>query len=125
MPQVAAHVRIALPFMLAAGVAMAQSASVEGLRDIDDAPIPSLNMSANEIEDMELYGAGGEQIGEVEDVLVDSSGEVAALVVETEEFLGIGDDDVVVAIDQVQVVEGRLVTSLTEEQLEQLPEWDD
>ena len=59
---------------------------------------------------MEVYNAAGEQIGEIEDILIAPAGDVMALVIETEGFLGLGDKDVVVGLDQVELVGDRLVT---------------
>ncbi len=93
--------------------------------DNDALIVEPYNLPVDELEGMDVYGAGEEQIGEIEDVLVDAAGTPAAFVVETEGFLGIGDEDVVVGFDQVELVGDRFVTSLTEDQLEALPEWDD
>ncbi|MCF7779108.1 hypothetical protein GLP59_15935 [Sulfitobacter sp. M220] len=66
-----------------------------------------------------------QKIGEIEDFLTDASGETVAAVIETEGFLGIGDEDVIVTLDQLELVDGKLQIKLTEEELEALPKWDD
>jgi sporulation protein YlmC with PRC-barrel domain len=112
---------------LVAGPALAQTLVVTEYREIEDDAfiVQPYNLAVDDLEDLDVYGAGEEQIGEVEGVLVDASGTPVALVIETEGFLGLGDEDVVVGFDQVELVGDRFVTALTEEQLEELPEWDD
>ena len=78
-----------------------------------------------ELDGMDVTNASGEKIGEVSEVLIDRSGQVVALAVEAGGFLGLGDRDVVVQFDQVKLQGDRLVTSLTKEQLKDMPEWKD
>ena len=78
-----------------------------------------------ELDGMDVANASGEKIGEVSEVLIDRSGQVVALAVEAGGFLGLGDRDVVVQFDQVKLQGDRLVTSLTKEQLKDMPEWKD
>lgn len=47
--------------------------------------------SAEELLDWDVYGPTGDEIGEVEDILVGPDGKVRAVIVETESFLDIGD----------------------------------
>ena len=91
----------------------------------EDIVVPSLNITVDELEDLDIYTANGDEVGEVETVLADGTGQIAAIVGEVGGFLGIGDRRAVIGLDQVGIIDGRLVTSLTEEQLEQLPTWDD
>ncbi len=51
---------------------------------------------ADRVEDQNVYGADGKEIGEIEDVLLNADGTVAAVVVEVGGFLGIGEKDVLV-----------------------------
>ena len=115
---------VAIPALLA-GAAVAQTATTYMELEDDSVIIDRFALSADEIEDMDVFGPGDEQIGEVEDVLINADGEVVGVAVETEGFLGIGGEDVVVGLDQLELMNDRLVTSLTEDQLEQLPRWDD
>ena len=110
---------------LFAGAALAQTTYVE--LDDDAFIVQPFNLTVEKVEDMDLYGPGGDQIGEVEDVLADSSGQVVGFSVETENFLGIGGEDVIVGLDQVELAPDgqRFITSLTKEQLEQMPRWED
>ena len=71
------------------------------------------------------YGPGGEEIGEVEEVLADGSGQPVAVAAEVGGFLGVGERSVTIALDQLRLDGEHLVSGLTKEQLEALPEWED
>ncbi len=115
---------VALPALLAAP-ALAQAVGYLELED-DAFVVEPFNLTVDQIEDMDIYGPGDDdQIGEVEEVLTDASGEVVGFSVETEGFLGIGGEDVVIGVDQLELAGDRFVTTLTEDQLEQLPRWED
>ncbi len=57
------------------------------------------------LDDMKVVNQAGEEIGGVETVLIDRAGEV------------------VMNLEQLRLVEGRLVTQLTRDQLMALPKW--
>jgi sporulation protein YlmC with PRC-barrel domain len=78
-----------------------------------------------ELDDMDVVTPNGDKIGEVEEVLMDTSGQVVAVAVEVGGFLGIGDNDVIIRLDQLRLQDSQLVTTLTKEQIEALPKWDD
>ena len=78
-----------------------------------------------ELGDMNVVNPAGEKIGEVEDVLMDTSGNVVAVAVEVGGFLGVGEDDVIIQLDQLRLENKQLVTTLTKEEMEALPKWDD
>ena len=118
----------------AAGLAGAQQATttapaagVTGLHeaDDDDMMVQPFNVSVDDLEDMELYGPGGEEIGEVEEVLADGSGQPVAVAAEVGGFLGVGERSVTIGLDQLRLDGEHLVSGLTKEQLEALPEWED
>lgn len=77
------------------------------------------------LEDMKIVMPGGERVGEVESVLIDDQGRVAAVVVEVERSMGIGSEEVVMALDSARYVNGALVTSLSRDQIVALPRWKD
>src|SRR3546814_11054306 len=74
---------------------------------------------------MDVYGTGDEEIGEIEEVLMDASGEPVAVAVEVGGFLGVGDTDAIVMFDRLTLSGDRFTTTMTKEQIETLPEWDD
>ena len=104
-----------------------QPVKAVGYREAEDdrAIVQPFNRTVDDIEDMNVYGAGGKKIGEVDDVLVDASGTIVAVSVESGGFLGIGDEEVVVMLDQLTIEGDRLNTGLTKDQLLALPRWDD
>ena len=91
----------------------------------DSMMVQPFNISVDDFEDMDVEGANGEDVGEIEEVLVDASGQPVAVAVEVGGFLGIGEKTVVIRLDQLQREQDLLRTSLTKDQIEQLPEWDD
>jgi sporulation protein YlmC with PRC-barrel domain len=77
-----------------------------------------------EIEDMPVVDPTGQKIGEVENVLIDQAGRVSALTVDVGGFLGVVKKEVMVDVAQVRHDgTGRLVSNLTKQQIEALPEW--
>ncbi len=78
-----------------------------------------------ELDDMNVVTPNGDKIGDVEEVLMDMSGNVVAVTVEAGGFLGVGDDEVIIALDQLRLENEQLVTTMTKEQIEALPKWDD
>lgn len=77
----------------------------------------------SQLIDEDIEGADGEDVGEVEDVLVDQEGRVAAVVIEVGGFLGIGEKKVAVPMSQVQVrgEKRELFLAAGREDLERLP----
>ena len=89
----------------------------------DDRMIGPWNLTVDQVEDMKVYGPDGKKIGEIEEVLEDGDGQIRAVVVEFGGFLGFGDTEVIVPLDQLQPDKGRFTTSLTQEKLSSFPEW--
>lgn len=120
----------ALILMGSAGVTLAQqtgASAVSGLREAEDdnMTVQPFGVTVDRLEDMDLYAPGGEEVGEIDEVLVDSTGQPAAVVAEVGGFLGVGDKDVVIELDQLSMEGERLTTGMTKEQLEALPDWED
>ncbi|RFC62678.1 hypothetical protein DYI37_15755 [Fulvimarina endophytica] len=89
----------------------------------DNAPVPSLNLMADQVEDMTVIGADGGEIGEVESVLGDQNGNARAITVEIGGFLGIGEKTVIFQLDQLSLDMGHLRTQMTREELQNMPEY--
>ena len=92
--------------------------------DDDSLMVQSLNASVDDVEDMTIYGAGGEEVGEVEAVLVDGSGQPVAIAADVGGFLGMGERDVVIGLDRLSKSQDRLTVAMTKEEIEALPEFD-
>ncbi|MGX9857633.1 PRC-barrel domain-containing protein (plasmid) [Limimaricola variabilis] len=73
----------------------------------------------------DTVGSDWNQIGEIEDVVLDRSGQLEGVVAEVGGFLDIGDKHVLLRIDDVDLVPSddgyALITRYSEEQLEELP----
>ncbi len=86
-----------------------------------------LDMTAVRAEDLQgkrVYGANNEDIGEISDLLVTQDGQIDAFVVDVGGFLGIGEKEVAIGmqnIDFMQDADGNIAvfTPFTQAQLEQ------
>jgi sporulation protein YlmC with PRC-barrel domain len=103
--------------------ALAQSTWLE--IDDDSLMVTPMSLSVDQIEDMDVYTSDGEEVGEVEEVLGTTQGEATALALEVGGFLGIGEREVVVPIDQLAMQEDRIVLDMTKEEIEALEDWAD
>jgi len=99
--------------------------------DSSQAIAPEKPTLASAIIGKSVYSSNDSQsdnIGDVNDLIVDEKGEVTHAVVGVGGFLGIGEKNVAVPFDQLKVVENngdfRLVYSATKEQLEAAPDFD-
>jgi uncharacterized protein YrrD len=108
-------------------LAAQQSSDVSAYQEAedDDMVVQPFNRTVDDIEDLDLKNADGDEIGEVEEVLIDASGQPVAIAVEAGGFLGIGEREVVLGLDQVQLVDDDLVTSADKATIEGLPDWPD
>ncbi|HUF56441.1 MAG TPA: PRC-barrel domain-containing protein [Thermohalobaculum sp.] len=113
------------------GAAMAQTDSETGTATgaIDAGQIVTLNewryddlyaqgwSAENFIDEMKVYDENGEEIGDVEDLIVDPQGKLLAVIAEVGGLWDIGDTHVSVPWDRVTVNEARdgVVVPLTEE----------
>ncbi|MHA6288726.1 PRC-barrel domain-containing protein [Maricaulis sp. CAU 1757] len=83
----------------------------------------------HELVDASVYGVDGEEIGEVEMVRLSASGEVDAIVVEKEGLLDLGESERLLEMEDFTVDRGddavMIRTTLSSEQFEALPEFDD
>jgi PRC-barrel domain len=124
LPLCAAAVLALAPLVAAAQ----QTVDVTGYKEAedDDMIVQPLNLTVDQVEDMDVKGTDGDEIGEVEKVLVDTSGLPAAVTVEVGGFLGIGEREVVLGLDQLQQVDDDdFVINANKDTIEALPEWKD
>ncbi len=101
--------------------------AAETLVEVEDdtTQVEMFGKSVDEIEDMDVIGADGENIGEVEEVLATPDGKVSAISVEVGGYFGIGDREVIFGMDEVEFKDNKLTTSLSKDEIEKLPDWDD
>lgn len=77
-----------------------------------------------------VYGANDEQVGEIGDVVLSQEGQVDAVLVDVGGWLGIGEKEVALGMDNLQFMSDEdgdlyLYTSLTKEQVEAQAEYDE
>ena len=76
------------------------------------------------IEDMEVRNAAGEEIGEIDEVLVDGAGRIVAVTVEIGGFLDIGDESLIVETGDLAWGEDGFTLDLTDGELGALPRFE-
>ena len=80
-------------------------------------------IAANELVDNNLYGAQGQQIGTVNEVVMDRSGQ-SYVVVGRGGFLGLGENQFIVPMNQLQLRSGNLYApQLSQQQLQSMPRY--
>ncbi len=113
--------------LLAPVALFAQDLDVSQLHELDDdqTDIRHEGFTIDDIEDMDVM-RDGEEIGEVEAVLADASGEIVALAIDFDDRVR-ENDDAVVPIDAVEFAADRreVHITLTNAELAALPDWDD
>ena len=83
------------------------------------------NITIDELEDMDIYGPDGKEIGEVDSVLVDGAAKPVAIAAEVGGFLGMGKKDVIIGLDELTKDGDHLKVNMTKEQIGALPDFDD
>ncbi len=71
----------------------------------------------------DVYGVRGDEVGELNNLLIGPDGRVRAGIIEFGGFLGIGDHHVAVPWDQLSVQGDRIVVNMTEDQIKAMPRW--
>lgn len=128
MSRIAPWIFAVATFVTVSGVGTVRAQTTPtGLHKAEDESVmvPSLGVTVDQLGDMEIYGPNGEEIGDVDEVLVDASAKPVAVSADVGGFLGLGEKDVVIGLDQVAKDGDKLKVSMTKEQIEALPEFDD
>jgi sporulation protein YlmC with PRC-barrel domain len=97
-----------------------------GMAPTTDAGTATAQISADDLLDEKVLNDANESIGEVEDVLIDNTGKVAAVIVGAGGFLGLGEKSVALAFDKLKFArddDNELVvkTDMRKEDLEAAP----
>ena len=90
------------------------------------APTANVSPLAAEAESFigrNVYGTNGEDIGEIQNLLIGTDGRVRAAVIEFGGFLGIGENEVAVPWDQLSISGDRATVNMTEAQIKAQPRW--
>jgi sporulation protein YlmC with PRC-barrel domain len=106
--------------------AMTQPATAADYIKVLDADrvVQPFNVTVGELESADIYAANGEEIGDVEDVLMTADGEIVGLSAEVGGFVGVGEKEVAFALDALVWDGERVIVNMTEEQIGSLPDWD-
>lgn len=88
----------------------------------DDTMVQPMNVNVGKLEGMDVIGANGEKVGDVEDVLADSSGKAVAVSIDAGSFLQMNQKEVIMQLSALQHRDGKLHTSMTKEQITALPD---
>ncbi|MGQ2907229.1 MAG: PRC-barrel domain-containing protein [Aliihoeflea sp.] len=106
---------------LLAGSAFAQTAWVE---IEDNVQVSAFNATVDQIDDWDVY-AGGEKVGEVEEVVGTEAGTATALVVDFEGNGGFADQDMVIPLDQFAWENNQLVLNADAAAVGSMEVWND
>jgi sporulation protein YlmC with PRC-barrel domain len=68
---------------------------------------------ASKLDGLNVYNQNNEKIGDISELIVDSSGTIQAVVVGVGGFLGIGEQDVAIPFDQIKFVNEPLAVATT------------
>jgi len=70
-----------------------------------------------------VFSSNNENIGEIEDVVMGPNNQVQAALIDVGGFLGIGERRIAVPISDLKIDGGKLSTSMTKQQVEELPQY--
>jgi len=109
-----------LSLALASGPALAQSAQPaerNSTATTNTAPANKMMLKghwrASKLIGLNVYNEGNEKLGDVNELILDKNGKVAAVVIGVGGFLGMGEHDIAVSMDKLKFVEEPLRTSST------------
>ncbi|WP_052272331.1 PRC-barrel domain-containing protein [Leisingera sp. ANG-M7] len=90
-------------------------------------PLGMNEVTASELTGAPAYDAKDKHIGELSQVVVNTNGGVEAVIIDVGGFLGIGEKPVELSMGDIEIVQTasdvRVITHLTREQLESLPDY--
>lgn len=98
-------------------------------RDGYEAATPD-QMTTEDLTGARVYGANDEDIGEVNELLLDDSGKIKEAVLDIGGFLGLGEHQIAVTMDELKIMRSddggdiRVYVNATKEELEAQPEYD-
>ena len=118
---------IAATFALGSGGFVYAQTSATGVHKAEDKSVmvKPFNLTIDDLEEMEIYGPNREEVGEVDSVLVDASAQPVAIAAEVGGFLGMGEKDVVIGLDDLTQDGDHLKINMTKDQIGALPDFED
>lgn len=91
-----------------------------------DAGERTTSMLVSRINDMPVYNARGQKLGEVEDVVVDAATNQRFVILASGGFLGMFQDEVALPLDRFRASADRLVVSgLSDQDIDNMQDWED
>lgn len=84
---------------------------------------PFAAMRAEQLIGKDVYGSQGEQIGEIEDIVINKQGKAKAALLDVGGFLGIGGKRVAVPFDRLNMQGDRIIAGMSKDQIRGLPEY--
>jgi putative membrane protein len=128
LPVLQEHLELAQQTQKQISAAIGESEQPDAaMQDEQEAAVqPEQAVSIEEVLGSSVVNANGEEIAEIEDLVVDQN-QTHYAILSVGGFLGIGDKKVAIPLDQLQLGEEEtyLMSAETEEQLEQMPEYDE
>jgi putative membrane protein len=105
--------------------ASAATGGVSG-QPADQQPTAGQAVQASDVIGSAVVNESGEEVGEIEDLVIDAN-QVEYAVISVGGFLGIGDKDVAIPLDQLKLgmEESYLMSGETEAELEQMPAYEE
>ena len=101
-----------------------QQAPAQGQQDQQQQTAALSGEEAENLIGKKAYGADGQEVGEVTNLLIGSDGQARAAVIEFGGFLGIGSNEVAVDWSKLQVAEDRVIVSMTEDEIKSAPKYE-
>ena len=128
LPVLQEHLELAQQTQKQISAAIGESEQPDAaMQDEQEAAVqPEQAVSIEEVLGSSVVNANGEEIAEIEDLVVDQN-QTHYAILSVGGFLGIGDKKVAIPLDQLQLGEEEtyMMSAETEEQLEQMPEYDE
>ena len=93
-------------------------------------PLGAEELTAENLIGTTVYGVNEENVGEVGDLVLSQDGQIDAVILDVGGFLGIGEKEVAIGMDRLEVMRDEngnryLYTPFTQEQLEAQPEYNE
>lgn len=113
---------------LAGGFTLAATSGVSAgdlIKVLDgDRVVQSWNVTVGELESADVYSSDGEDIGDVEDVLMTTEGEIVGVTLEMGGFVGLGEKEMAFKLASLSWDGEHVIVNYTQEQIGSLPDWD-
>lgn len=122
MPALARAALVAALLAFAPLPALSQSAPAEQSQSSGQTRLEQGQMRAMDFIERDVFTAEGREMGEVADLIIQDNRVVAAIV-ETENWLGLGERHVAVPMQRLRQSGGRIMTDMTADELKALPEF--